>query len=294
MTSKVKVAVATCKDDLNCNGDDEKALKEAFEAKGFDLIPVTWNDQHVNWDDYSAIIVRTIFDYHVRAEEFRRWIEERKLKGQPRMWNSPDIILWNMHKHYLEYFRENGITVPETIVCEQGTTVPDLGNVLHEQKWHMAVVKPAISVLSYRTFVIEPSDAHKKQASFEKYVSEGDMMIQKYVKEIERNGEYSLMYIDNVFSHAVQKFPAEGDFRTDPELGGTARLVDPPSCVLKMANKVVSLVKEELLYAKVDVVELANGDVTLIEFEVIEPILYLAMEQGAAAKFVDAFMKHQL
>ncbi|XP_064645375.1 uncharacterized protein LOC135498833 isoform X2 [Lineus longissimus] len=296
MAAKDKIAIVICSDDLTGSwiSQEDEALRNALAERNLDFTQVAWDDQDACWEDYSAILIRYTFDYVKKAEEFRTWVEERKSIGKPRMWNSPDVILWNAHKRYLEYFRENGVNVPEIVYCEKGSAAPELIEVLSRRGWDKAVVKPAVSCGSYRLFAIETTDARAKQAEFEKYLQEGDMMIQRYVPEIKSNGEYSLMYFDKMFSHAVIKFPADGDFRTSPCLGVIGiEPIDPPKHVLKMADRVVSLVKEDsLLYARVDVIELENGEVTLIELEVIEPVLHLARKEGAADTFVAALVRN--
>ena len=58
-------------------------------------------------------------------------------------------------------------------------------------------------------------------------VAAGDAMIQPFISEIEREGEWSLMFIDGEFSHAVRKRPTAGDFRVQRNVAGPPRPKGP-------------------------------------------------------------------
>lgn len=47
-----------------------------------------------------------------------------------------------------------------------------------------------------------------------------DMMVQPYIPSVEAHGELSAVVIDGKITHALQKRPAAGDFRTQEEFGG--------------------------------------------------------------------------
>jgi hypothetical protein len=53
---------------------------------------------------------------------------------------------------------------------------------------------------------------------------------------------------------------------------------------------VVSTIKEELLYARVDGIE-RNGRLILMELELIEPFLYLGFSEGAIQRFAEAIYR---
>jgi hypothetical protein len=48
-----------------------------------------------------------------------------------------------------------------------------------------------------------------------------------FVEEIRTQGEWSLVFIDGAFTHAVLKHPARHDFRVQPRLGGRAEAAMP-------------------------------------------------------------------
>ena len=54
-----------------------------------------------------------------------------------------------------------------------------------------------------------------------RYADARGWMAQAFLSTIEVEGEYSLMYFDGAFSHAVQKVPKSGDFRVQTVFGAT-------------------------------------------------------------------------
>jgi hypothetical protein len=120
-------------------------------------------------------------------------------------------------------------------------------------------------------------------------------MIQPFVPEIATRGEWSLMFFEGRFSHAVLKRPADGDFRVQQEHGGTSVGAPPPAALVDLGAGVLEAAEaavrdgssgprgpgETLLYARVDLVEAAAGPL-LIELELIEPALFLEAHPPAA------------
>jgi hypothetical protein len=100
-------------------------------------------------------------------------------------------------------------------------------------------------------------------------------------------GEWSLLYFAGVYSHAVLKRPAPGDFRSQDDFGGTVEPREPPPGLAAQAMAVLALLDTPWLYARVDGL-LVEGVFTLMELELIEPSLFLnaapmAVDQLAVA-----------
>jgi hypothetical protein len=112
-------------------------------------------------------------------------------------------------------------------------------------------------------------------------------MAQPFVSAIVTEGEHSLFYFDGTLSHAVVKRPKAGDFRVQEELGGSSIAATPSAALLEEAQKIVNLVEGEQLFARVDVVERPQG-ATLMELELIEPMLFLANHADATQRFINA------
>jgi glutathione synthase/RimK-type ligase-like ATP-grasp enzyme len=151
------------------------------------------------------------------------------------------------------------------------------------------VVKPLVSASAWRTFVTETGTAVVDERAWRELLGGSDGMVQEFIPEVQTAGEWSLIFFGGAFSHAVLKRPRAGDFRVQAELGGTAVLAEPPGALLDGARKVLALVEEPLLFARVDGVE-RNGGFLLMELELIEPQLFLGADVGAPARFADAIV----
>jgi len=99
------------------------------------------------------------------------------------------------------------------------------------------------------------------------------------------------VFFDGIFSHAVKKLPAPEDFRVQTFHGGTDEKFDPASWMVAEAASMLEAalrvygIHEQLLYARVDVIE-RNGKLYVMEFELIEPELYLNYKNDAADDLV--------
>jgi hypothetical protein len=87
----------------------------------------------------------------------------------------------------------------------------------------------------------------------------------------------------------VLKRPAAGDFRVQAEYGGSVLSEPPPSSALSEAQAVAHYIKGPWAYARIDAV-LAEGALTLMEVELIEPHLFLGNHPSAAARLADAVL----
>ena len=141
------------------------------------------------------------------------------------------------------------------------------------------IAKPAISGGAWKTRRLRRGDVIDAMEPM-------PMLLQPYLPTIGTQGETSLLYFDGRLSHVVNKRPLAGEFRIQEEFGGQYALVAaPPAGALALAEQVLRVVGEPLLYARIDMLPDADGRWLLMEAELIEPDFYLAVDpaQGAAA-----------
>jgi hypothetical protein len=119
-------------------------------------------------------------------------------------------------------------------------------------------------------------------------------MLQPYLDGVDVAGEASLIYIDGAFSHAIRKeallsgAPSEVDGlfveeRTSP--------LSPSDDALAVGDAVLAAApvdRDQLLYARVDLLPDADGRPLLLELELVEPSLFLGEWPGAAERFAAA------
>ena len=101
-------------------------------------------------------------------------------------------------------------------------------------------------------------------------------MVQQFVPEILRAGEWSLVFIGGKYSHSVIKRPAPGDFRVQREFGGDAVSAEPAASTVAAGECLLDALPERPLYARVDGIE-CDGRFVLMEVELIEPVLFLGI-----------------
>jgi hypothetical protein len=204
------------------------------------------------------------------------------------MWNPHTLVRWNANKTYLRDLDAKGIAVVPTIwpEADERTTLRDQ---MRELGWTKAVVKPRVSATAHRTHLVTVENADAAQAFFDELRDGPGVMVQKFMDSIVEDGEWSLLFFDGHFSHAVLKKPAPGDFRVQNDFGGTDILADPPAFVLQSSATILQVV-EPTLYARVDgVVE--DKNFLLMELELIEPMLFLSSHPAAPVTFAEAITK---
>lgn len=242
----------------------------------------------MDWTEFDSIVVRSTWDYHQHAEQYRAWIDALETAGAA-VWNPPAVLRWNMEKTYLRDLERAGVRIVPTAWVSKGSNV-DLGALLAQHGWDDAVVKPVISAAANRTWRISRATAPDAHVQFAESLTLGDVMVQPFVPEIQTRGEWSVIFIDGEFSHAVRKTPIDGDFRVQAHLGGDAVVADPGSDVINAARKVLDAAPSPWLYARVDGIETAAGYV-LLELEMLEPSLYFTYTETGAGRFADAIIR---
>ncbi|MES2359081.1 MAG: hypothetical protein V4529_12185 [Gemmatimonadota bacterium] len=264
--------------------DDQLAVAQ-LERRRARVAAAIWNDPSVDWAAFDAIIIRSTWDYHHHAAEFRAWIDALEAAGAP-MWNPPAVLRWNMEKTYLRDLERAGVSIVPTEWLEKGTK-PDLGGLLAERGWMDAVVKPVISAAATRTWRVSHATVLDVGVQFAESLDAGDVMVQPFMPEIQTRGEWSLMFIDGDFSHAVRKMPTEGDFRVQTGFGGRSITDQPDGEVIRAAQRVLDVAPSPWLYARVDGIETDAGFV-LLELEMLEPSLFFSHTTSGAARFAEA------
>jgi glutathione synthase/RimK-type ligase-like ATP-grasp enzyme len=195
------------------------------------------------------------------------------------------VVRWNMHKGYLRDLASHGIAIPDTEWLRAGDDV-SLTAVLDMHGWAEAIVKPAISASATDTWRTSASLADDERR-FAAQLRSSDLLVQAVIPEVAADGEWSLMFIDGDFSHAMLKRPASGDFRVQAEHGGTATPAEPPPEVVAAAAKVLENLPARVLFARIDGVVTPRGFL-LMEAECIEPVLFFAQAPRARARLARA------
>jgi hypothetical protein len=282
----VKIALATSRE-VPTLTEDDRLLADELSRRGIAAEAALWDDGDVRWTQFDRVAIRSCWDYHRRPAEFLAWLDLLESERIP-LWNPAALLRWNSHKSYLRDLEAAGLNVAPTAWVERGRSV-SLSRLLEQRGWEAAVIKPAVSASAFRTWRVSSHDAEdpRVERALDELLAEGDVLVQPFLSEVARTGEWSLVFFAGEFSHAVLKQAAEGDFRVQSEFGGRVIEATPPPPVLSGAREAAAKVRQPWAYARVDGVA-ENGLFTLMEMELIEPYLFLSSHPKAASRFADA------
>jgi glutathione synthase/RimK-type ligase-like ATP-grasp enzyme len=268
---------------------DSRALLRALGARGVDVEPVVWTDSGIDWSSYDMVVIRNTWDYSTRLAEFEAWVD--RVDSVVPLWNPAPVVHWNAHKRYLTSLAAHGVPVVETLELPAGSAV-DLVAVMAEHDWADAVFKPAVSASARGLVHVQSEEqAREAQAALDELLRTDDVLLQPFLPAVIEEGELSLMYLDGELSHAVIKRPAHGDIRVQDEWGGVAAPVAaPPPEAVELAGAALATVDAPLLYARADLVRGLDGELRVIELELIEPSLFFELHEPAAPRLADAIV----
>ncbi|GAA3427050.1 ATP-grasp domain-containing protein [Streptosporangium sandarakinum] len=269
----VSAAYVTFADPDGMDDEKETALA-AWADAGITGRVVRWDDPEADWAGFDAVVVRSPWDYIDRREEFLGWA--RRVERVTRLLNPAAVLERNTDKTYM---RDLDAPFIPTHWIGPGEA-PDLP-VLDEY-----VVKPAVSAGARDT--IRTRDRGKAEAHAARIAAEGrTAMVQPYLDMVEAEGETSLLYFGGRFSHAVRRSAALAAGSATDRQNSRAELRDPAADQVALAERVLGELPD-LLYARVDMVRLADGTPVLIELELTEPYLFLRYAPGAAERLARA------
>lgn len=283
----MKIALVSCSSMSDYKTDipnEDELLLSYLHKKGIAAEIVVWDDEHVNWEGYDIVINKSTWDYFNKPEQFRAWLKEMQAR-EINLYNSPETILWNMDKSYLKDLEKAGIPVISTIWLDKDTLI-DLPVVMSQLRARDIIIKPRISGASKNTYKVTAQNVLEVQEKFSELIKNEDYMAQPFMPQI-MEGEYSFIFFNGAFSHAVVKAPHKDDFRVQHYFGGSITPYLPTDSIKEQAQKVADAFASDCLYARVDGL-LIEGVLHIIELEVIEPMLYLHFNEHSYDNFLKA------
>ena len=249
-----------------------------LECGGFEVEACPWNDVG-DLSAYDVVLPLVAWGYQFDVAGWHALLD--RLEREPcRVLNPVPVLRWNSDKRYLEELGAQGIsTVPTRFVeALDEVSLAEARRSFGDQ----LVVKPPVSASAYGTYRLGPGDVAPAD------VAGRPMMIQPFLKSVMAEGEYSLIYFDGVFSHSIVKRAKSGDYRVQPHLGGTEVPCDPPLGSRKLSEIALAAAPEMPAYARVDLIRLDDGELAVIELELIEPSLWLEHAPDTGKSFAAA------
>ncbi len=279
-----RVAFATSEKYRELTYDDLLTLAP-LASRGIQVEAAVWTEPGVDWRSYSAVVVRSCWDYYQKIAEFRAWLADRQRDGT-RLLNPADVILDNIDKGYLRALERKGARLVPTVWIEPSERGEAKAKI-SATPWSELVIKPAVSGGAFRTVRIQRDVLLQDLSPLLEILGDSTALVQPFLPEILDDGEWSFLYFGETFSHAVVKKPKAGDFRVQWVHGGSHGLVAPPEALLRQVDDVRRCLPPGRLYSRIDGV-VQRGQFLLVEVEMIEPHLFFTEDPESPDRFAAA------
>lgn len=291
-----QLLLASCKDQIvhgYPQAPDDQIVLTALAQRGISAQVVAWDDPTVSWTG-STVLIRSTWDYDQQLRAFLSWGSSVAKQGC--LWNPLPAVWWNIHKSYLRALAHRGIPTIPTYWLAQGAQ-PNLPRLMEQRGWQQVIIKPAVTLNGSGCLQINAPDQYAVgQVHLDTLLQNQDVLVQPFLKTIREQGERSLIWINNQWSRcAIRKYAVRrstdgmpGNEEVFPAGEDELLLADQ---TLRCALELMGVPREELLFARVDLVRDEQGQLRLMELKVIEPILYLTFLPNAAKRLVDAIVQ---
>lgn len=299
--------------------EDEAGLLDALRDNQLDPQVACWDDPKVDWEKAGVCIVRSVRNYPQHRAAFLHWA-----RRVPRLLNPADVMEWATDKHYLKEMEQRGLPVIPTTWLEVEddltkhqvhTRFPALGEF---------VVKPSVSSGARGTGRYTGRDGNSRMRAINhafRLLQEGEaVMVQRYLPQVDIHGETSLIFMNGVLSHVVDKkgmlTPVAEELQQSGE--DTAEQVQGPVEAKERVIQTRSATAEEwqwgeavrrivhryvkdrighdlqFLFMRIDLVRDGQGGFYVMEISPVDANLYLSGVEGGVQSFADAIASRVL
>lgn len=254
---------------------------EALQAAGAEVAAVPWTE-FAGPESFDLVLPLVTWGYHLRLAEWLAFLDRAEDEGWP-MVNPPRLLRWNSDKAYLAELGRKGIASVPTLEVDHlnEAALTAAHTVLGSEQ---LVIKPPVSAAAFGTYRLGPGEPVPTEVHGQR------MLIQPWLGAVVEEGEYSLILFGGRYSHCVAKRPKVGDFRVQPDHGGTTEPAELPDGALALAEAALAAAPAAATYARVDLIRGNDGSLQLMELELIEPALFLHCVPEAKTRFAEAVL----
>ena len=238
-----------------------------------------WDDPSVQWADVPLVVVRSTWDYAERRDAFLAWCA-----AVPRVLNSVPVITWNTDKAYLRTLAAAGIPIVPTLWIATdssgaGTFVLPDGDL---------VVKPSISSGAQHTSRYRGGDQGRSAKACRTPAQGGTRRDGAAVRQLRRHRRRDRLSSTSTARSRMRSARGRCSApRASPPISSGQSRTSPPGRRTPTSGRLAEAVldalpwpRDELLYARVDVVRGGDGAPLLLELELAEPSLFLGLGSG--------------
>ncbi len=295
-----RIALVTT--DAEFLGTDERdidLLVPALRRRGFEVATPIWYDPAVEWSGFDLAVMRSPWDYPDRPGQFMAWLAA--VCRQVRVLNPPELIRWNMDKHYLLDLMAQGVPCAPGAFC---TTPDEVTAALARWRDRSVIVKPTVSVASANTGWFAATDPAAVELANRIFGLGKVAMVQPAIEYVTAHGENALIYFNGEFAASFHKAPiltlggglAGGSYTEDitPGHPGAAEIAAGEQVMAAIADigtaRGFSSDARYPLYARIDMA-LADGvEPRVLEVEAFEPAYFADIIPEVAERFADALV----
>lgn len=261
-------------------------LKIALNKLNIAVDIISWEDKTVDYTKYNMIIVRSIWGYQDKLNQFYNWLDMLKNK-KILVYNNINILKDNLNKYkQFSILEDNNIPCIKTKFIFKKDIMSNLSdtvkNVIKEYFVgnEKIVLKPVVSGSGNNTYILENNNEELQKniikdneinTKFNDIIfnDNNGLMIQKFIPEI-INGEYSLVYIDKVLTHAAIRYPAifNSNFQVLE-----VKIDELDKEIIQLGKQIIKINEyKESLYMRVDIIK-TNMGCKIMEVELVDPDL---------------------
>lgn len=260
------------------------ALRDGLAGRA-EVLEFDWRAPLEQLGECRIALLGTAWDYTDHPAEFLAKLEQLQAAGM-QVCNPPAVVRWNADKHYLAELAEAGApTIPTLWHDNPGEA--EIVAAFDQFGCDRLVVKRRVGAGAVGQFSFTRGDP-----ALSGWQMGQAALIQPFLPAIQSEGELSLIFLGGAFSHALWKRAVAGDYRIQSLYGGTEHAVIPAPQDRARAEAVMAMLPfdQPPLYARIDMVRGLDGELALIEAELIEPYLYPRQDQHFGTRLAEAVL----
>lgn len=261
--------------EMNSLAQDDALLVPALARLGISSVVVGWDNPRVDWKQFGLVVVRSCWNYHLQPLAFLQWLDALERMPVPVL-NTVNLLKRNLSKTYLFDLARLGLSIPPTIFVDAQDS-RTLADILAQERWPEAVIKPSISASAYATARVTLRSASQQEDAFLQLRKQRGVLVQQFLPAVVERGELSFIFLGGRYSHAVLKTARPGDFRVQTDFGGLRAMASPTADLIAQACSILQAAAPATAYARLDAIEV-QGKLVIMELELIDPVLFFSFK----------------
>lgn len=221
---------------------------------------VDWEDKTIEWHKKEKVILGPVWGYTKKLDAFIEWLDLLEAKNI-NVINHPKFLKWNLTKTYLLDLARKDIPIPHTLIVnpESNLTLNEVLDIFYKKYEEKDIIlKGVIDSGAFGYLHVQSNEMDRASYHFEKLKKENKgAIIQSFIPEIQKKGEFSFVFLGNYLSHFFVKVPKSNDERTQSFYGGKSfHLINQN--LDDQISFIQSNFKSEFFLEKKDIIEAQN------------------------------------